>query len=320
MTTTNMIPKHDENVRVVWMSIGLPGSGKSTFAKNLLSSDPNRWKRVNRDDVRVALTGTLFEVGNSRKESLVTKCCDAMIREALNAGFDVLVDNTHLKSSDRKSIHDIASNRDNTLVIEQVFEVPLERVHSQNENRDPKAVVPRIVIERMAKDARVGHDGTFKKLKGNSTYYEKIEPIIQDPSKYPCVICDLDGTLALIEHRNPYDASKCELDSLNEPVAAIIREQVKVAKIVFMSGRSDKYEIQTRSFIDKNLPELKDQYNLYMRRDGDMRKDSIVKKELFDANIKNKYYVKFCIDDRDSLVALWRSLGLTCFQCNYGDF
>ena len=57
-----------------------------------------------------------------------------------------------------------------------------------------------------------------------------------------------------------------------------------------------------------------------MRNTADTRKDSIIKKEIYDAHIKDKYYIELVLDDRDQVVRLWRSLGLPTFQVNYGDF
>lgn len=58
-----------------------------------------------------------------------------------------------------------------------------------------------------------------------------------------------------------------------------------------------------------------------MRPKGDMRKDSIIKKELFEAHIKDKYYIEAVFDDRNQIVDTWRKeIGLTCLQVNYGNF
>lgn len=59
---------------------------------------------------------------------------------------------------------------------------------------------------------------------------------------------------------------------------------------------------------------------LYMRTPGDMRKDFVIKKELYDAKIKNKYNVQFVLDDRNQIVDMWRGLGMTCLQVDYGNF
>jgi hypothetical protein len=58
-----------------------------------------------------------------------------------------------------------------------------------------------------------------------------------------------------------------------------------------------------------------------MRTVGDVRRDSIVKKELFETHVANRYFIQMVIDDRDQVVDLWRlELGLPCVQVNYGDF
>jgi hypothetical protein len=59
---------------------------------------------------------------------------------------------------------------------------------------------------------------------------------------------------------------------------------------------------------------------VFMRATGDQRKDSIIKQELFDRHILGKYNIKFVLDDRNQVVNMWRSLGLTVFQVAEGDF
>ena len=61
-----------------------------------------------------------------------------------------------------------------------------------------------------------------------------------------------------------------------------------------------------------------------MRITGDGRNDTIVKKELYEENIKGNYEILFVLDDRNSekypVVGMWRELGLTCFQVADGNF
>ncbi|MFN8577784.1 MAG: hypothetical protein U0354_13080 [Candidatus Sericytochromatia bacterium] len=59
---------------------------------------------------------------------------------------------------------------------------------------------------------------------------------------------------------------------------------------------------------------------LLWREIPDMRKDSIVKKKFLLTHIKDKYYIEFILDDRIQVVDMWRELGLTCLQVDYGDF
>ena len=57
-----------------------------------------------------------------------------------------------------------------------------------------------------------------------------------------------------------------------------------------------------------------------MRAAKDTRGDDVVKAELFDAHIRRRFHVRVVLDDRDRVVALWRRLGLPCWQVDYGDF
>jgi hypothetical protein len=60
---------------------------------------------------------------------------------------------------------------------------------------------------------------------------------------------------------------------------------------------------------------------LLMRKTGDNRKDSIIKKEIFMEHVQNKYFIEFILDDRNQVVDMWRNdLQLPCFQVYYGDF
>ena len=136
------------------------------------------------------------------------------------------------------------------------------------------------------------------------------------------IICDLDGTLALMNGRDPFDASSCENDLLNVPVHTILKtfqnQNNQYNTIVFVSGRSDKYRAETERWLEKVAKFT--HFMLFMRKEGDFRKDSIVKLEIFNKHIRNDYDVSFVLDDRNQVVEMWRSLGLTCMQVADGNF
>lgn len=50
-----------------------------------------------------------------------------------------------------------------------------------------------------------------------------------------------------------------------------------------------------------------------MRKTGDTRSDTIVKREILDELIK-EYYIEFALDDRDRVVKQWRESGIKCLQ------
>lgn len=57
-----------------------------------------------------------------------------------------------------------------------------------------------------------------------------------------------------------------------------------------------------------------------MRPDGDHRPDYVIKREIYEREIKDKYDVIGVFEDRQRCVDMWRALGLTCFQVAPGDY
>jgi len=134
-----------------------------------------------------------------------------------------------------------------------------------------------------------------------------------------CIICDLDGTLSLFDRnlKNPYSRD-FENDEVNMPVLNIIKSYIQnhPVKLVFLSGRNNKFKEQTLNFIVSKCG--LGGFELYMRPDKDFRKDVIIKEEMYNAYIKNQYKVDFVIDDRLQVCKLWYSLGLFVFNVNQG--
>ena len=134
------------------------------------------------------------------------------------------------------------------------------------------------------------------------------------------IICDLDGTLCLFGKENPYDRDFSK-DKVNEIILQILAQNIH-AKLIFLSGRNGKYEKETRAWLNKNVGDRHSTlafYDLFMRKEGDNREDSIVKLEMFNQNIRDKYYVEFVIDDRMQILQVWQSLGLFTIDVGQGQ-
>jgi hypothetical protein len=133
------------------------------------------------------------------------------------------------------------------------------------------------------------------------------------------IIVDLDGTLAIKGDRSPYDCAKADLDSLNPTVFSVMLGYIgrTGAVPIITSGRKSENRHVTESWLTKHgVPYL----GLFMRPEGDVRKDSIVKQELYEQHIAPNWCVSLVLDDRKQVVDMWRALGLTCFQVAAGDF
>lgn len=130
---------------------------------------------------------------------------------------------------------------------------------------------------------------------------------------------DIDGTLAIMGQRGPFDWDKVECDTLNEPVANLAIALHAAGWIVgYCSGRMEAARQGTLNWLRRNnLPRGK----LFMRADGDFRKDNVVKKEIYLEKIFPFHEVIAVIDDRQQVVDMWRDdLGLPCFQVAKGNF
>jgi len=137
----------------------------------------------------------------------------------------------------------------------------------------------------------------------------------------PCVIFDLDGTFAFLGDRSPYDASSAEGDEVNAAVNFVyqaVRSGTPETAILLVSGREERWRPETERWLAKHGIAYE---ALYLRRTGDRRKDTIVKREIYDRHIDGKYAVQVVFEDRDQVVRMWRDdLKLPCFQVAWGDF
>lgn len=142
------------------------------------------------------------------------------------------------------------------------------------------------------------------------------------------VICDIDGTIALMRdeipgRRGPFDWHRVKEDDPNGPIIDllwILRNQG--LGVIFVSGRMEAARQGTLEWLDRYVIGMDEVSNfpLFMRADGDFRKDTVVKEEIYRREIEGKYDIAYVLDDRDSVVAMWRSLGLTVLQVAAGAF
>jgi predicted kinase len=86
------------------MLIGLSGSGKSTYSKNFLFENPS-YRRVNRDEIRQMIFGYAEEDIHYyyklndfvKNEHQISRVQDSLIKQLLQEGYNVLMDNTNLQ-------------------------------------------------------------------------------------------------------------------------------------------------------------------------------------------------------------------------------
>jgi len=293
---------------------GLPASGKSTWAKTTVANNPDKINRVNKDDLRTMLNSSKFSKNN---EKYIIQLRNQIILSTLDSGKDIIVDDTNLNPIHIEDITNLVKDRINVKIEIKDFDTDFDTCVLRDSQR-PNPVGYQVILD-MAKK-------WIKKPRMQNEYRQ------HDINKQNCIICDLDGTLAIIGDRSPYDASNCHIvDDINIAVRDLLQSYfnaspIKLHKIFFLSGRDEKYRESTEKFLQKYFAtndevKLLDFSELYMRPNGDSRKDSIIKKELFEKYIEPDNNVLFWLDDRNQVVDMVRKeLRIPCFQVNYGDF
>lgn len=289
-------------MKEVVLTKGLPASGKSTWAKKKVEESGGQFKRINKDDLRSMLHSDLY---SSEREGFILAIRNNILRHSMEKGFNVIIDDTNLNPIHETQIRNIVDafnkgkNKEDQYKLQiKLFETSVNECIKRDLKRE-KSVGEKVIRSMYNK------------------FIKQSATLIQDPKLPKAIICDLDGTLALLNGRDPYDASSCENDGINIPVKEILDSFKESRKIIFVSGREDKFLDQTLKFLDK--AEFR-QPLIYMRKSGDFRDDRIVKEEIFDTFINGKYFIDFILDDRTKVVEMWRDKGLTCLQVNYGDF
>lgn len=301
---------------VVHVMTGLPASGKTTAARALQAEAGGRMRRVNLDDLRAMLDVPDPERGRSYKhEQTVLAVQDAAVAAAVADGFDVVVDNTHLTSHIPKRLKAAVAGRA-TFAVHDFTGVSVEECLRRDAARERPVgeEIIRILADKHAKARKGGWRLTAEWLNDQPP----VRPYTADPDLPAAVMCDIDGTLALTGDRGPYDFSRCEADLLNEPVRHAL-EAFRSAgdRLVLLSGRGEEHRPQTESWLRAHAVPYDE---LWMRAAGDTRRDDVVKAELFDAHVRERFAVRVSLDDRDRVVAVWRRMGLPTWQVNYGDF
>ncbi|WP_041258307.1 phosphatase domain-containing protein [Fibrella aestuarina] len=308
--------------------IGISGSGKTTFANQLVQADPT-YLRLSRDELRRSLLpvplNAYWRWGGKRRnriEELVSELEKTALATALDEGWNLVIDNTHLR---QHYIDDVLRQVSHRIVrvTFKVFDVPLDEAIRRDKAR-PDVVGASAIQEQYDRYvALFRHFNPAQTLVFPEHPLPLREPFTQDRALPMCVLVDIDGTIASRTGRSPFDWKKVHLDTPRQPVINVVRAlRASGHTVVFLSGRDSVARADTTAWIARYLGwQEGTDYVLFMRAANDNRKDAIIKRELFEAHIQGHYYVDVVLDDRDQVVSLWRNdLGLTCLQVDYGNF
>jgi tRNA uridine 5-carbamoylmethylation protein Kti12 len=122
---------------------GLPGSGKTTYARELVNAKGSNWVRTNKDDIR-----KMINCGNDSKnrENFTKEVRDAIILTALSRKRNVVVDDTNLNPIHEEHIRDLVKDFDVNFEV-KFIDTPLDICIERNKARgdDERVGVGRIL-------------------------------------------------------------------------------------------------------------------------------------------------------------------------------
>jgi predicted kinase len=291
---------------------GIPASGKSTWAVGWVAADPTARVRVNLDELRRMMFGRSYGLTHLMETTVVANQ-QRIVRDALSKGFDVVVDGTNLRAKHASSWFGFSPN-----VSFQDFPIAVEEAVARDGVREHP--VGADVVRSFAK--RFLTNGDFPAVPVRPTFVDAAADVtayIPDVTLDTAVIFDIDGTLAHIipGGRSPFDGTRVHEDTVDASVAHTLTTLKLLTNIVLMSGREESCRQGTEKWLRDNNIHFD---ALHMRATDDNRKDSIIKRELFDNHVAHRYNVTAVFDDRRQVVDMWRGIGLKCFQVQDGDF
>lgn len=292
---TNPWPITQFSMTKVTILKGLPASGKSSFAREQVLKSNGKIKRINKDDLRAMIDCGKWSKVNEEQIILLR---DILLQNLLDNGFDVIIDDTNFSSDHEKRIREIAGA--DAVIEVKFFDVPLQECIERDLARGEKSVGKKVILDMYNRYLRPAYVAPIFK--------ENIPDVI---------ICDIDGTLAHMKDRGPFEWLKVGADIADVAIANLLFRLEDWYQIVLLSGRDETCRPETEKWLDENGI----QYSLLlMRPEGNTETDWIVKERIYKERIEGKLNVLFVLDDRQQVVDMWRRNGLKCLQVAEGNF
>lgn len=300
---------------------GIQGSGKTTWARQWVEEDPEHRIRINNDDIR----NMLGKYWVTSREDLVSNIKRNIATDAIERGYDIIVDNMNLNPKEVKFWQNIVDSHNNYLEDPKIiqpawvqwkyelefkdFFIPLEECIRRDANR------PNPIGEKVIRD-------TWRKYKHFIQTFE-VEKYVNNLrawniGKPTCVVVDMDSTLCFNTTKRPWFGEGAAEGMINDIpngcVCDVIFELQKSYPIVLATGRDTSQEEVTKQWLldyEINVSEF------YFRTEGDYRKGVEVKHEQIE-KIMEKYNILVIFEDCEPIVQMYREMGLTVLQPNKG--
>lgn len=277
------------------VTVGISASGKTTWTDNFVRENEG-WVNINRDDIRFELfcdgvrDWSKYKWKRS-KENKVTESYNKKISLASSDNLNIICSDTNLSPKYRNAL--VSRLESSGYEVEfKSFPVTIEEAWKRDSLRENG----------------VGHSVIYKQWNQWVKYLKDSAVYIPDKSKDKAVIVDIDGTLAHMTGRSPFDWEKVGTDEVDELIKSITNGfYLADYRVILLSGRDSVCRTLTEDWLDENEISYD---RLFMRANNDMRKDTIIKKELFFNHVASEYNVVGVVDDRPSVCRMWMDFGL----------
>lgn len=322
------------------MMIGASGSGKSTEARALLANNPNTI-RVNRDELRLM---SLHKWRGSLEEFIV-KSEIGMVKEAAKQGYHVIVDDTNLTEKTQNLWATIAKQAGMTFE-KKIMSTSIEECVARDAKRRDHTHIGRAAIERQFLRGKLVQwpidkqivifdiDGTVADLEhrvswitigvpcpnctelGRPDYASKGYGEIPEGfdgwenGNWTCKFCN--GAKVIVKKQHDMFYSLVGYDT---PIDIVVRWAIECKKhfmVLFVSGRSPEHgtEDKTITWLTSHGIEFD---HIYMRRafhhGPDTDEKQLILNDLLASGLP-KEQIAFVVDDRPTVVQMWRDNGI----------
>ena len=308
---------------------GIQGSGKSTWAKQWAMEDPDHRIRISWDDLR----NMYGQYWVPNREPLVTNASVSILKDAMNRGLDVVIDNMNLSESSKKSFlttiekHNNYVNDSNIVKPDQVmytyeieykdFFIPVEECIRRDSMR------PNPIGEAIIKQTWNRYRTMICTLE-NEKVASRINPYRDGFEK--AIVFDLDATLSFNLTGRPYWGEGCaegiKNDAENTPLVNLFKtlQQNGSYKMIVLTGREGTEDIINASeqWLTDHGIDTKEILFVFRPKGSKVKGTEYKLNTLKD--LRNTYDIEFVVDDSQKIVDVLRENGYTVLQPNEGKF
>lgn len=273
------------------LTVGISASGKTTWVNDLLKTEKG-WRDINRDWIRFNVVCPFSDWSNykfnKKNENEVTRLQGLMIMESWAAGENIIISDTNLNTKRRQAIIKDLEELGYTVEI-KAFPITRETA-LKRDNLRANGVGAEVIYRQWQ---------NWNDFSGRKTY-------VPDDSLPSAIIVDVDGTIAQMNGRGPFDWKRVGEDEPRQLIIDMVQNYAAQGyEILIVSGRSDECKTETQEWLQRHWIPFQE---LHMRKEGDFRKDSVIKEEILWTHLANRYNIVAAIDDRPMMIRTWHDL------------